>query len=247
MDGRHAETAANAHKLVQGSIDFPLNEAGLSQAKQMGRALAHLPLDVIVSSDTIRTQETAATVAEYHPSLGPVQLLAGLHEMCFGELEGQRIEDVKTSDIFDEVEAAWSGGDAHRQWPGHGGESPTSVAKRSLTALQTLLDPPASVGSTGASVCPQRLMLVGHDRLNRILLASLLYGEPARHIEFEEVPLGLSVLDRAVPKGRSTEFAGLSPAPGETSVWKLMLLNNTDFLESTATSKRSLSERKAGG
>eukprot|EP01052_Picozoa_sp_SAG31_P029574 SAG31_NODE_2950_length_4870_cov_3.507860_2_plen_204_part_00 len=152
-----------------GSIDFPLNETGASQAKQMGRALAHMPLDVIVSSDTIRTQETAAAVAEYHPSLGPVQLLSGLHEMCFGELEGQRIEDVKSSGIFNEIEAAWSDGDVHRRWPGHGGESAASVAARSLNALQTLLDPPESVASKGASVCPQRLMLVGHDRSGQII------------------------------------------------------------------------------
>eukprot|EP01052_Picozoa_sp_SAG31_P029575 SAG31_NODE_2950_length_4870_cov_3.507860_3_plen_81_part_00 len=80
------------------------------------------------------------------------------------------------------------------------------------------------------------------------MLASLLYGEPARHIEFEEVPeVGLSILDRAMPDVGSMEFEGLCPAPGETSAWKLMLLNNTDFLASIGTSKRVLSERKAGG
>jgi probable phosphoglycerate mutase len=56
---RHARTAANEARRWQGQTDAPLTEAGLAQARALGRRLRGVRFDVVVASDLGRTVATA--------------------------------------------------------------------------------------------------------------------------------------------------------------------------------------------
>jgi len=84
---RHGETAWNAQNLSQGSIDIPLNDAGIAQAHSAARALTGRGIRTIVSSPLSRATHTAQIVAD---ALGlHVTQDAELAEVAFGVQEGQ--------------------------------------------------------------------------------------------------------------------------------------------------------------
>ncbi len=58
---RHGETTYNATDKVQDHTPS-LTEKGLAQAELLGQRLCHLKFDTLVSSDYVRTRETAAVV-----------------------------------------------------------------------------------------------------------------------------------------------------------------------------------------
>jgi len=84
---RHGETAWNARNLSQGSIDIPLNEAGIAQAHAAARTLTGRGIRTIVSSPLSRATHTAQIVAD---ALGlSVAQDPELMEVAFGVQEGQ--------------------------------------------------------------------------------------------------------------------------------------------------------------
>ena len=55
-------------------------------------ARRHFGLDKLASSPMMRAVQTAEALKKYHPDCGEVDSVDGLREMCFGELEGRRIQ-----------------------------------------------------------------------------------------------------------------------------------------------------------
>lgn len=70
---RHGETEANRAQIVQGSADTPLTELGRAQAAALGRRLATLGVQTLVSSDLPRAVATADIIQEYVAA--PVRLV----------------------------------------------------------------------------------------------------------------------------------------------------------------------------
>ncbi len=92
---RHGETAWNVDARIQGHLDIPLNDMGLWQAAQAGKALAGEPVAAIYSSDLLRAYVTAEAVAA---STGATLTAdKGLRERCFGRFEGQTFNDNEAS------------------------------------------------------------------------------------------------------------------------------------------------------
>src|SRR5256885_587388 len=92
---RHGETAWNVDARIQGHLDIPLNDMGLWQAAQAGKALAGEPVAAIYSSDLLRAYVTAEAVAA---STGATLTAdKGLRERCFGRFEGQTFNDIEAS------------------------------------------------------------------------------------------------------------------------------------------------------
>jgi 2,3-bisphosphoglycerate-dependent phosphoglycerate mutase len=56
---RHGRTEWNANRRFQGHIDVPLDDEGRRQAKALGVLLRDQRIDLAVSSDLVRAQETA--------------------------------------------------------------------------------------------------------------------------------------------------------------------------------------------
>jgi 2,3-bisphosphoglycerate-dependent phosphoglycerate mutase len=91
---RHGETDWNREQRFQGQIDVPLNALGHRQAARLAERLGAGPEpDVFVSSDLLRTRETAAPLARawcVEPALD-----AGFREQHFGVVEGLDVPTIK--------------------------------------------------------------------------------------------------------------------------------------------------------
>ena len=61
---RHGETDWNRRGLSQGSIDIPLNELGLAQAREAAQKLLHRGITSIVASPLSRARVTAEIVGD---------------------------------------------------------------------------------------------------------------------------------------------------------------------------------------
>lgn len=100
---RHGETAWNAVRRIQGSIEIELNPTGQAQAAAIGQALARRHADHpggrfhrLISSDQIRAAQTAAAIAE----------ATGL-ELTFDPQLRERRYGVFEGHAYDEIESRW--------------------------------------------------------------------------------------------------------------------------------------------
>ena len=123
---RHGETAWNVDTRIQGQLNIGLNDTGLWQAQQVGKALADEPIAAIYSSDLDRAFTTAQSIAQSNHSLISTRVQAhivqphtSLRERHFGHFEGMtwaEIEDKWPTDA-----KLWRSRDPH--WSPQGGES----------------------------------------------------------------------------------------------------------------------------
>lgn len=130
---RHGETDWNRALRFQGHSDIPLNAQGLAQAESLAARLADEPLDLVVTSDLLRTRQTAQPLlnARAVPTLAD----AGWREQAFGVLEGLDAETIRQR--HPEVWTAWLRHDADLAPPG--GESNRQFHSRVLAALRALV------------------------------------------------------------------------------------------------------------
>ena len=130
---RHGETDWNRQLRFQGQIDVPLNATGHEQAGRLAERLLAEPIDLLVSSDLQRAQQTAAPLALRRAQ--PVAALhAGLREQSFGVLEGLDAPTIRAR--HPALWAQWLRFDADESAPG--GESTRQFHARVLAAVREL-------------------------------------------------------------------------------------------------------------
>lgn len=93
---RHAETLANAARIVQRPED-PLSPRGREQAERLGRRLAAEGIALVLASDLVRARTTAEIVCVATDV--PLELDSGLRERSYGALCGTPYAALDT-DIF---------------------------------------------------------------------------------------------------------------------------------------------------
>jgi len=83
---RHGQTRLNSKKALQGRSDFPLNESGRAQARQLGERLARRGITFarVFSSPLLRAVQTAKLVAPEAALVTDERLI----EMDYGPYEG---------------------------------------------------------------------------------------------------------------------------------------------------------------
>jgi probable phosphoglycerate mutase len=87
---RHGRTFFNSTGQVQGFSDSPLTDAGISQAKQVGRGMAQIRFAGAYSSDLGRQRYTAKLIlAENAHETPELVELYGLREWNYGGFEGK--------------------------------------------------------------------------------------------------------------------------------------------------------------
>lgn len=89
---RHAETVYNIHGLVSGdpgNSACVLSRAGVRQARSLARNLATVPFDLCVTSEFVRTRETADLVLGGR-TVGRLEL-PELNELAVGDFEGMPV------------------------------------------------------------------------------------------------------------------------------------------------------------
>ena len=97
---RHGQTNWNVIKKIQGHTDIPLNEQGKKQAEEQAKKLIDLNIRQIISSDLLRTKQTAEIINQYIHV--PISFDTRLRELCFGKLEACKITEIseETWNIF---------------------------------------------------------------------------------------------------------------------------------------------------
>ncbi len=91
---RHGETDWNREKKIQGHIDIPLNETGISQAKQLHEKLKDRKIDLIFSSPLKRAKDTAKFIRGERNIEIKEDIL--LMEEFYGDMEGDpRVDNPK--------------------------------------------------------------------------------------------------------------------------------------------------------
>ncbi|GGS18157.1 MULTISPECIES: histidine phosphatase family protein [Actinokineospora] len=122
---RHGETISNVnHVLDSAPPGPPLTALGRRQAEAFAERTKHEPVTAVYASTAIRAQETAAPMAVRRGL--DVAVLAGVHEVQAGELEGRN--DPEALAAFVEVYRGWTEGDLHRAMPG--GDTGHAVLER---------------------------------------------------------------------------------------------------------------------
>ena len=91
---RHAQSEGNKRGIFQGTIDLPLSEEGIEQAKRAGEFLKRFEFDLVLSSPQRRALETAQIVAK---TLNlPLGVDPRLREISYGILEGKLHSEVES-------------------------------------------------------------------------------------------------------------------------------------------------------
>lgn len=98
---RHGQTIWNIERRVQGSLDSPLTEKGILQARSLAVRLRNEGIEHIYSSDALRAIGTAE---EIRCELGLERVFTNhaLREFAFGEWEGHIWQDLREDnpDVF---------------------------------------------------------------------------------------------------------------------------------------------------
>jgi broad specificity phosphatase PhoE len=159
---RHGQTDFNAPPTrIQGSLDPPLNETGLRQARELAEQVAGEGIVSLYSSDMLRARMTAEIVGErigLEPAIEP-----RVRECGWGAWEGRLVEDIAREDPED-WEAWLQAGETFRfpSAPGKPGESLLEHMARTSAALDDVRtgELPALVVCHGGTI---RVALAAHD------------------------------------------------------------------------------------
>lgn len=96
---RHGQTDSNINGIIQGQLDSPLNDEGLSQAKVTAEKLKDTKLDLIYSSPLIRASRTSEEINKYHSV--KIILDDRLKEQNAGDATGEKYSETTKEEIDD--------------------------------------------------------------------------------------------------------------------------------------------------
>mmetsp|Transcript_58243 Transcript_58243/g.117046 ORF Transcript_58243/g.117046 Transcript_58243/m.117046 type:complete len:270 (-) Transcript_58243:96-905(-) len=186
---RHGETDWNKRGLLQGGgFDIELNGKGRMQAALVGAELSTLPIGIVASSHLSRANETADNVKMFHPKAKRT-VVPALGEMRFGSFEGVAIHGPEASpETLRRYErtAVQMRLNTGEKWPGQDGESVKEVADRACQAIVDLMS---------SNPKERHICCVAHGRTNKIILASLLWGDISRHEDMKQDNTCINIID----------------------------------------------------
>ena len=175
---RHGETAWNKEGRFQGQSLVGLNQRGLTQARQVARALASMKPAALYSSPLPRTLMTAQEISS-ELSI-PVLALEGIKEVNLGDLEGITGQEMRKD--YAEVWAAWRKEPSQVVFPG--GESIEQLQERAWHAVEGI----------ERAHREEKVVAVSHNFAIRAILCRFL-GLPLSRFHMLRVDLGsISIL-----------------------------------------------------
>lgn len=158
---RHAEAEGNLYRFAQGQSESTITELGHKQIDALAERFRGVPLDVLYSSDLIRTQTTAEAITRYH-ELTPI-LSPALREICLGVCEGMSFGDMRK---YDPVQMDHFNNDP-KSWRAPGAETFDECTMRVYNEVRRIAE--ANDGKTVA--------VVSHGMAIRSLISYLLAQE----------------------------------------------------------------------
>jgi alpha-ribazole phosphatase len=160
---RHPEPEEAAHGHCYGSFDFALSPDGIRQAHTVANALGCRPLAAIYTSPRQRCRQAAQILAAGRTC--PVETVAALRELDFGEFEGRSYDEIAA--MYPDVYQQWMERPTETHFPG--GESFPEMYARVIAATRDLR----------SRHTRQSIALVTHGGVIRIILADALGMDPA--------------------------------------------------------------------
>ena len=141
---RHGQSIWNAANLFTGWTDVELSEQGLIEAKEAGKKLSNLSLDLIFTSDLIRAQKTAEIILEGNFKSENVQTITDfrLNERHYGDLQGMNKDNARREFGKKQVHIWRRSFDI----PPPNGESLKMTAERTLPCFDELIMPELILG-----------------------------------------------------------------------------------------------------
>ncbi|HBW36678.1 histidine phosphatase family protein [Desulfosporosinus sp. BICA1-9] len=156
---RHGQTLWNIEGRVQGSLDSPLTEKGILQARSLALRLKNERIDHIYSSDSQRAIGTAEEI-RLELGLGKLSLNPALREFSFGEWEGCIWQELR--ETYPDIFKIWDSEPHLVTTPG--GENMTGVMERAWNFVQHIIQ-----AHSGETVC-----LVTHGLTLKLLITKAL-------------------------------------------------------------------------
>ncbi len=178
---RHGETPWNREGRYQGRTDVPLSADGEAQVGRLASRLAHIPIELAVSSPLSRARRTAEVILGEQGT--PLELDEGLLEISHGAWEGQLSIDVEAAHA--EMLGAWRGRPDRDVPAGPGAETLGDVDARAWPVLERIA---ARLRGDGTA------LVAAHDAVNRVLLCRVLGLPLTRVWAFRQAPATLNVL-----------------------------------------------------
>jgi broad specificity phosphatase PhoE len=155
---RHGETTWHADNRYAGSSDVPLTDRGVAQARRLAAWARSAGLAGVWASDLSRARDTAEASAD---ACGlPLRIDARLREVDFGRAEGLAPDQIEES-MPGAMEAFERDPVTHHM---PGGEDPAAAAVRGIACLRDIEEAHPD----------QRVLVVAHGTLMRLMLCSLL-------------------------------------------------------------------------
>jgi broad specificity phosphatase PhoE len=178
---RHGATANNRARppRLQGRrTDQGLSQEGHDQARQVGRALADLPVGAVYTSPLLRARQTAEAIARPHGL--SVEVVQDLIEVDVGRWEGRSWQEIEQSDP-EAYRLFTTDAGVH---PYLGGENLGVVQARAIPALRQI----------AADNLGRLVVAVSHNCVNRAYLAHLLGMPLAKYRSIPQDNCGLNLL-----------------------------------------------------
>jgi len=156
---RHGQTLWNTEGRVQGTLDSPLTEKGILQARSLALRLRNEGIKYIYSSDSLRAVGTAEEIRR-ELGLDRLSTNSALREFGFGEWEGRMWQELRVD--YPEIFKIWDAEPHLVTTPG--GENMKIVLERAWKFLQQIIKT-----HPGETVC-----LVTHGLTLKLLVTKAL-------------------------------------------------------------------------
>lgn len=131
---RHGQTLWNIEGRVQGSLDSPLTEKGILQARSLALRLKNEGIKHLYSSDSLRASNTAEEIRR-EIGLEKLSVNPALREFSFGEWEGYVWQELRES--YPEIFKIWDSEPHLVTTPG--GENMELVLERAWNFLKQII------------------------------------------------------------------------------------------------------------
>lgn len=156
---RHGESVYGEERLC-GWSNVPLSDKGKEQAFNLSERLKNIYFSRMISSDMIRTIETAEIINRYHNL--KIEIEPGIRELNYGLWEGKSRREIEEE--FPEEYRAWR---LDNSIAPPEGESALEVYERSKRTIERIVEETED----------GNILIVAHKSVNRLFICGLLGGD----------------------------------------------------------------------
>lgn len=156
---RHGESVFGEERLC-GWSNVHLSNKGREQATNLAERLKYIKFSRIISSDMIRTIETAEIINRFHRL--KIEIEPGIRELNYGLWEGKSRKEIEKE--FPKEYNAWR---LDNSIAPPEGESAIEVYERSKKAIEKIIE----------ETCYGNILIVAHKSVNRLFICGLLGGD----------------------------------------------------------------------